>query len=205
MTEANGNTPMKVLTGVAQPWQCDVLGHLTTRFYVALFDDASYHFLFELFGWSGASDDEGRRAFVDARHVIDYRAEPFRPRVLELTDGRGADVIYDSVGGETTDESLRCIAWNGRLLVVGFASGTIPDIQANRILLKNIAVTGVHWSAYAEREPELVDPTFEALFALHEEGLIDPLISAVMPLDRVTDALEALGSRKTHGKVILTP
>ena len=137
--------------------------------------------------------------------AIDYRAEDFEPRVQELTDGRGADVIYDSVGGDTTDKSLRCIAWNGRLLIVGFASGSIPAIKANRILLKNIAVTGVHWSAFQEKDPELIDPTFEALFALHAEGLIEPLISAHYPLERVTEALEALGSRQTYGKVVVTP
>ena len=109
------------------------------------------------------------------------------------------------MGGETTDKSLRCIAWNGRLLIVGFASGTIPEIKANRILLKNIAVTGVHWSAYPEKDPDLVDPTFDALFALHEEGLIEPLISATWPLEEVTGALHALGSRRTHGKVLLRP
>jgi NADPH2:quinone reductase len=137
--------------------------------------------------------------------TIDYRADDFEPRVQEFTDGRGADVIYDSVGGDTTDKSLRCIAWNGRLLIVGFASGTIPEIKANRILLKNIAVTGIHWSAYPEKDPDRIDPTFEALFTLYEEGLIAPLISATWPLDGVTQALEALGSGKTHGKLILTP
>lgn len=76
--------PMRVLTANAQPWECDVLGHLTTRFYVAMFDDASYHFLFELFGWSGASDDAGKRAFVDVRHVIDYQAEVAAGDLLEI-------------------------------------------------------------------------------------------------------------------------
>jgi acyl-CoA thioester hydrolase len=73
-----------VHTGVAQPWQCDVLGHMTTRFYVALFDEASYHFLFELFGWTGASDEGGRRAWVDARHIIDYQAEVKAGDLLEI-------------------------------------------------------------------------------------------------------------------------
>ncbi len=85
MTEDRNASGIPVYTGIAQPWQCDVLGHLTTRFYVAMFDDASYHFLFELFGWSGASDDDGRRAFVDARHVIDYRAEVNAGDLLEIT------------------------------------------------------------------------------------------------------------------------
>lgn len=74
----------RVHTGIAQPWQCDVLGHLTTRFYVALFDEASYQFFFDLFGWSGASDDAGRRAFVDARHEIDYRQEVHAGDLLEI-------------------------------------------------------------------------------------------------------------------------
>jgi NADPH2:quinone reductase len=96
--------------------------------------------------------------------LIDYRKSDFVSRVMEETDGRGADVIYDSVGGETTDRSLKCIAWNGRLLVIGFASGDIPEIRLNRVMLKNIAVVGLHWSAYPEREPDRIDECFRGLF-----------------------------------------
>ncbi len=144
-----------------------------------------------------------RRAGADV--AIDYRSEDFVARVLDETGGRGADVIYDSVGGETTDRSLRCIAWNGRLLVIGFASGTIPEIGMNRVMLKNISLVGVHWSAYPEREPERVDECFEGLFAMAEEGGIDPLVSARHPLEEAGAALRDLGSRRTTGKVVLLP
>ena len=140
-----------------------------------------------------------------AEVLIDYRREDFVPRVLEETGGRGADVIYDSVGGDTTDRSLKCIAWNGRLLVIGFASGTIPEIKLNRVLLKNISLVGLHWSAYPDREPERIDECFEGLFAMAERGGIEPLVSARYPLERAGEALRALGARETVGKVVLVP
>ena len=140
-----------------------------------------------------------------AAEAIDYRSEDFVERVLELTEGRGADVIYDSVGGDTFDRSLKCIAWNGRLLVIGFASGTIPSVKANRILLKNVSLVGVHWSAYPEREREAIAPVFAGLLRLHETGGIRPLVSASYGLDQLPEALEALGGRRTTGKVVIVP
>jgi NADPH2:quinone reductase len=140
-----------------------------------------------------------------AHSAIDYRAEDFSERVLELTDGKGADVIYDSVGGEVTDKSLKCIAWNGRLVIIGFAGGEIPAIKANRILLKNIAVTGLHWSAYAEKEPARVADCFRALFRLHARGEIAPVIYRRYKLDELPTALAALANRETYGKVIIEP
>lgn len=137
--------------------------------------------------------------------LIDYRAEDFVPRVMEETEGRGADVIYDSVGGDVTDRSLKCIAWNGRLLVIGFASGTIPDVKLNRVLLKNISLVGLHWSAYPEREPERIDACFDGLFEMASQSRIDPLVSARYALEEAGDALAALGSRKTTGKIVLLP
>jgi len=137
--------------------------------------------------------------------LIDYRASDFVSRVMEETDGRGADVIYDSVGGETTDRSLKCIAWNGRLLVIGFASGEIPEVKLNRILLKNIAIVGLHWSAYPEREPERIDDCFEGLFEMAARREIDPLVSARYPLEEAGIALEALAGRRTVGKIVLVP
>jgi NADPH:quinone reductase len=140
-----------------------------------------------------------------AHEAIDYRSEDFVERVQQLTDGRGADVIYDSVGGEITDRSLKCIAWNGRLVIIGFASGEIPSIKANRILLKNIAVTGLHWSAFAEKDPERVADCFAALFRLHARGQIAPVIYRRYTLDEVPKALAALANRETYGKVIIEP
>jgi NADPH2:quinone reductase len=140
-----------------------------------------------------------------AEAAIDYRAGSFAERVGELTDGRGADVIYDSVGGDTTDQSLKCIAWNGRLLIIGFAGGTIPEIKANRILLKNIAVTGLHWGAHAQHEPKRIPECFEALFRLYARGQIAPRIYERYPLDALPKALEALAGRHTYGKLIIEP
>ncbi|MDG2334694.1 MAG: NADPH:quinone oxidoreductase family protein [Myxococcota bacterium] len=140
-----------------------------------------------------------------AEVLIDYREEDFSPRVLSETGGRGADIVYDSVGGETTNRSLRCIAWKGRLVVVGFASGEIPEIGANRIMLKNIAVLGLHWPRYSEEEPETVSTIFAALMELLDRGEIEPLIERVHPLEEAGLALEALARRETVGKRILVP
>jgi NADPH2:quinone reductase len=142
---------------------------------------------------------------LGADEVIDYRVDDFVARVNEITGGGGADVIYDPVGGDVFDRSLKCIAWNGRLLVVGFASGRIPELKANRILLKNIAVTGIHWGAYLDNEPERVPETFEGLFALYSDGMIKPLIFNTYALEDLPSALGELASRKTHGKLIITP
>ncbi len=140
-----------------------------------------------------------------AEVLIDYREEDFVERVQEATGGRGADVIYDSVGGDVFDRSLRCIAWNGRLLVIGFAGGTIPSLAVNRVLLKNISVVGLHWSAYEQNEPERIPETFEALFRLYEEGGIRPRIQRELPLEQVAEALTELGARRTVGKLVLVP
>jgi len=137
--------------------------------------------------------------------VVDYRHEDFVERVLEETAGRGADVIYESVGGETFDRSLKCIAWKGRLLVIGFASGRIPEVAANRILLKNIAVIGLHWPVYGEREPEFVERVFADLFEMYRRDEIEPLVGAQYPLEEAGRALEALATRRTIGKVVLVP
>jgi NADPH:quinone reductase len=144
-----------------------------------------------------------KRAGADV--VIDYKDEDFVARVQEETGGRGADVIYDSVGGDVFERSLKCIAWNGRLLVIGFAGGDIPSVKLNRILLKNIAVVGLHWGAYAKFEPERIPETMRALLALHEKGAIRPEIYRRYPLARAGEALAALGARGTWGKVVLEP
>jgi NADPH2:quinone reductase len=140
-----------------------------------------------------------------ADEVIDYREEDFAERVMALTGGKGADVIYDSVGGDVFDRSLKCIAWNGRLLVIGFASGRIPEVKANRILLKNIAVTGLHWGAHQTKEPARVSETFESLFELYAAGKIAPVIYKTYALDELSVALQDLASRKTYGKLIVAP
>jgi len=142
---------------------------------------------------------------VGADVAIDYRAEDFAARVLEETGGRGADVIYDPVGGDVFERSLKCIAWNGRLLVIGFAGGEIPSVKLNRILLKNIAVVGLHWGAYAKFEPARIPQTMQALLDLYAKGAIAPELYRRYPLAEAAEALGALGSRHSWGKVVLTP
>jgi NADPH2:quinone reductase len=154
---------------------------------------------------AGGADKLAVARDAGAEVCIDYRDAEWPEQVKAATAGRGADVIYDPVGGDVLDQSLKCIAWSGRLLVIGFAGGRIPEIRANRILLKNIAVIGLHWGAYATHEPERVPEVFEALFRLYEAGTIRPVIGGRFPLEAIADALVALGSRRTVGKVVVAP
>jgi NADPH2:quinone reductase len=144
-----------------------------------------------------------RRAGADV--VIDYRDGSWVEEVRRATDGRGADVIYDPVGGDVFDASLKCIAWNGRLLVIGFASGRIPEVKLNRVLLKNIALVGLHWGAHVMHQPALIGDSFRALFELHRAGAIEPIVYRSYPLGELAAALAALGSRATYGKVVVAP
>jgi len=136
-------------------------------------------------------------------HVIISTAEDVRGRVLEITDGNGADVVVDPVGGDAADAALRYLAWRGRLLIIGFTSGRIPEIPANRLLLKGTSAVGVFWGRFAEREPEANRANFAALLAWVAEGRLGPLISERLPLERAGEALTALAERRVVGKVVL--
>jgi NADPH2:quinone reductase len=138
-----------------------------------------------------------------ADHAIPYTAGDWVERVKETTGGRGADVIYDSVGGDVFDLSSRCIAPEGRLLVVGFASGRIPSIAANRILLKDISIVGVAWGAYAFRRPAYLRETHEELMRMFASGDVRPAIGRRFPLEEAPKALRALADRQVLGKAIL--
>lgn len=142
---------------------------------------------------------------LGAELVIDYRDGDFVDAVKAATDGRGADVIYDPVGGDTFDRSRKCIAWEGRILVIGFTSGRIPEAPANHILIKNYAVVGVHWGMYNALEPELIASTHAELCAMFEAGTIAPLVSEEVTGDALPDALERLANRGTWGKVVWRP
>jgi NADPH2:quinone reductase len=139
-----------------------------------------------------------------ADHLINYRTEDWVARVKAIT-GSGADVIYDPVGGDVFDGSSKCIAFEGRLLVIGFAGGRIPEIAANRILLKNISVVGVHWGLYQERGSPLVRQWMDELLALVERGKLRPVIWKTFPLAQAAQALAAIASRESYGKVVLVP
>jgi NADPH2:quinone reductase len=136
-----------------------------------------------------------------ADHVIDHQTESFRNRVMELTGGRGADVVFDPVGGDTFDASLRCMAWEGRILVVGFAGGRIQTIPGNQPLLKGISVVGVRALEHLVRNPA-GGAAYEAwMYAQAEQGRLRPHLSATLPLDRFAEALELLESRRAIGRV----
>lgn len=138
-----------------------------------------------------------------ADELIDYSQASLKDEIKRLTGGQGADVIYDPVGGELFDQAVRGLAWQGRLLVVGFASGTIPQMAANLVLLKGAAVLGVFWGAFAQRQPEDNAANFRQLFAWHAEGKLKPLGSKTYPLAEAGAAIEALAQRKAVGKLVV--
>jgi NADPH2:quinone reductase len=142
---------------------------------------------------------------LGAEIAIDYRSEDFVSIVNEATGGLGANVIYDPVGGDVFDQSRKCIAFEGRLLVIGFASGRIPDAPANHALVKNYSVVGVYFGRYAAMNPHVLDRAQAELVRLHGEGAVRPLIGAKVSLDEVPAALGQLVGRGTVGKVVVIP
>lgn len=153
-----------------------------------------------------AASTDKKRAFLKsygAEHVVP--ATGFRETVKQLTDGCGADVIYDPVGGDVFDESVRCIAFDGRLLVVGFASGRIPSVSVNMPLIKGFSVVGVRAGEYGRRFPEKGRENIAAIDKLLAEKKIRPHIGARFPLDRAVDALKLMADRKAIGKVVIEP
>ena len=138
-----------------------------------------------------------------ADELINYSESSLKDEVKRLTGGMGADVIYDPVGGDLFDQAIRSIAWNGRLLVVGFASGRIPELPVNLTLLKGAAVVGVFWGSFAQRQPQDNLTNFQQLFAWFAEGKLKPLVSQTFPLEQAAAAINALGQRKAVGKVVV--
>ena len=139
-----------------------------------------------------------------ADETINYAADDLRERVKALTDTRGADVVYDPVGGGYTEPALRSIAWRGRLLVVGFAAGDIPKIPLNLTLLKGCSIVGVYWGEFARREPQRFAESMQQLGRWYADGKLKPHVSATFPLDRAADALKRMANRQVTGKVVLT-
>jgi NADPH2:quinone reductase len=137
--------------------------------------------------------------------LIDYATEDWVERVKAVTGGEGADVIYDPVGGDVFDNSTKCIAFEGRILAIGFAGGRIPTLAINRVLLKNFSVVGVHWGYYQRRGSPLVQEWQDALMKLYGEGRIRPVIYRTYPLRDAAAALAALWTRESYGKVVLVP
>jgi NADPH2:quinone reductase len=139
-----------------------------------------------------------------AAEVINYAREDLKERVKALTGGKGADVVYDPVGGEYAEAALRSTAWEGRFLVIGFTAG-IPKIPLNLVLLKGCQLVGVFWGSFTGREPEKNRAYIRELLDWYVAGKIRPHVSASYPLEKVADALRDMGARKVTGKVVLVP
>jgi NADPH2:quinone reductase len=139
-----------------------------------------------------------------ADHTIDYTDAGWVDRVKEITGGQGADTIYDPVGGDIFDLSTKCVASEGRILIIGFAAGRIPSIALNRVLLKNISIVGVLWGGYVISHSEYEKQAHAALMKLYEAGKIKPSVNAVYPFEEAPRGLRDLADRKVMGKAVLT-
>ena len=151
-----------------------------------------------------ASSDE-KRNFLSLRgaHLV-LPSSGFREAVKEFTGGKGADVIYDPVGGDVFDESARCIAFDGRLLIIGFTSGRIPNISVNMPLIKGYSVVGVRAGEYGRQFPERGAENLAAIDRLAVEGAIRPYVCATFPLEQAVEAMRMLQDRKVIGKVVVS-
>lgn len=155
--------------------------------------------------------DEGQAEVVKAAGadaVVDLSADnlrdSLREQVMAITNDHGADVILDPVGGEVFDASLRALAWSGRLVVVGFASGVTPTVEANYLVLRNVSVIGLQWRQYRLREPDWVRRIQNDMYSLYQKGRLTPHVMHAAPLDEFADALEAIEAGRVNGKVVLS-
>ncbi len=136
---------------------------------------------------------------------IDYSKDSLKDKMKELTGGKGADVVYDPVGGDYSEAAIRATAWEGRFLVIGFAAGDIPRIPLNLTLLKSCQIVGVFWGAFVGREPERNKQNTSELFALFEKGSIKPYVSSTYSLADTAGALNEIGGRRAKGKIVVVP
>ena len=154
---------------------------------------------------AAASTDEKCALCLElgADATIDYSTHDLRDELKTLTEGKGPDVIYDPVGGDLTEAAFRSIAWRGRLLVVGFATGTIPALPLNLALLKGASIMGVFWGEFARREPQNNAACLMQLAAWYMQGKIKPVIEHKLPMSQLKEAFALMGSRQVRGKVVL--
>ena len=153
-----------------------------------------------------AASSEEKLEFVNRLHpdaLLNYGDGELKERVKELTEGRGADVIYDPVGGDLFDQSCRCINWNGRLLVIGFASGRIPEYKANLALLKGASMVGVFLGRFRKEEPQEYENNFAELLQMYDEGKLKPIVTESFAMSDFVDAFNVFTERKVMGKVTL--
>jgi len=154
---------------------------------------------------AAASSDEKLEfcSSIGADHTINYTTEDLRSRVKEITGGHGADVIYDPVGGDLADPAFRSIAWGGRYLVIGFATGGVPSLPFNLPLLKVASIVGVFFGSFSGKQPRIAAANLAEISRLIIAGELNPPITETFPLERAIDAFELLASRRAMGKVIL--
>jgi NADPH2:quinone reductase len=155
----------------------------------------------------GCASDERKLEIcrqAGAQEVINYKSEDLVERVKALTGGRGADVIYDPVGGDAFDLVKRCVAWEGRIVIIGFASGRIPSIECNRLLLKNMAVMGLAWGQYVDRGSPLTGQAQTKLYEMLKRGEIEPILYRTLAFPDVKQGLEMLEGREVYGKIVVT-
>lgn len=139
-----------------------------------------------------------------ADHTINYSTENLRDRIKAITEGKGVNVVYDPVGGDLFEPAVRSLAWEGRMLVIGFASGTIPQLPVNLTLVKNSSVVGVFWGAYSINNPKVLMDSLKTLMGWMAKGELKPHISQTFPLERGGEALRMLMERRSTGKVVVT-
>lgn len=156
-------------------------------------------------GLAGGPDKVATVYELGADAAFDYKEVNVVDAVRAATDGRGVDVCYEAVGGDTFDQVRRCMGWDGRLLIIGFTSGRIAQAPTNHLLLKNYSVVGVHWAAYLARSSDAPRQNWDRIVDLFNTGKIDPLISSVRPLDQAQQGLVDIASRRTVGKVVIKP
>jgi NADPH2:quinone reductase len=156
-------------------------------------------------GVTGGERKAAAARALGADVVIDRHQQDFVPVVKEVTGGRGADVIYDPVGGDAYDRSAKCVAFEGRILVVGFAGGRVPTPALNHALVKNYSIVGLHWGLYASKEPAALRDCHDQLVKLAASGAIKPLVSERLGLADVADGLQRLADGDTIGRVTFQP
>lgn len=137
-----------------------------------------------------------------ADHLINYETHKLKDEVKAICGAKGVDVVYDPVGGDFSEAAMRCMAWKGRYLVIGFANGAIPKIPLNLTLLKGCQIVGVFWGAFAGREPQVQKQNVKELWAMFASGQLSPVVTDVFSLEQYVDAFNCLTQRRALGKVI---
>jgi NADPH:quinone reductase len=159
----------------------------------------------QVIGVVGGPEKAALARALGADVVVDRNEEDFVAVVKEVTHGRGANVVYDPVGGEAFRKSTKCIAFEGRIVVVGFASGDIPVAALNHALVKNYDILGLHWGLYEQRDPAAIADGQTELTRLAAAGLVKPLITERLPFAAVPDGLRRLGAGETAGRIVFVP